>query len=418
MRQAVIALIFGLCVLTTACRAAGEPESGRVESVRSEYDHDDQSVLLRGEIVVVLVGRDFSDESKAAEELSSWNLFIDDQQVATSPTVRFGLAKNTKQSAGTKSAELHFNLAPVDANRAAWRRVYRKVPVVGKINLPITVGPKAGSPAAPVVASVLVTTPKQFWLAAGGWILLVLVVVLAAWHWGLLSDPQAEKRPDDTYPISLGRTQAAWWFLIVLGSWCFIGLVTGTWFGTMSSQAIGLMGLAAATAVAAVAIDESARQRAAGANAGGSAAGAQPGQTAGAAGAGQPNQAAAAAPGAQPNQAAVAVAGAQQNQAVAVAVAGQPNQAGAGAGGGAAPQPQPDRHQRTAPKKWLDDLILEDRGYALHRLQNVVWTAVLGGVFVRSVLIDLTMPEFDANQLLLMGISAGTYLGVKNSVGR
>ncbi|HEX9459334.1 MAG TPA: hypothetical protein VGA84_09330 [Thermoanaerobaculia bacterium] len=43
----------------------------------------------------------------------------------------------------------------------------------------------------------------------------------------------------------------------------------------------------------------------------------------------------------------------------------------------------------------------------------MVWTLVLGGVFLISVLWDLTMPEFSATMLALMGISSGTYIGFK-----
>ena len=52
-----------------------------------------------------------------------------------------------------------------------------------------------------------------------------------------------------------------------------------------------------------------------------------------------------------------------------------------------------------------------------HRFQIVVWTLVLGMVFVSNVLNDLVMPTFDASVLVLMGISSGTYLGFKLPTG-
>ena len=62
----------------------------------------------------------------------------------------------------------------------------------------------------------------------------------------------------------------------------------------------------------------------------------------------------------------------------------------------------------------MRDLMSDDRGVvALDRLQVVVWTLVLGGIFLTSVLWDLTMPEFSATMLALMGISSGTYIGFK-----
>ena len=63
---------------------------------------------------------------------------------------------------------------------------------------------------------------------------------------------------------------------------------------------------------------------------------------------------------------------------------------------------------------WWHDLVSNDRGaVALDRFQVVVWTLVLGGVFLTAVLWDLTMPEFSATMLALMGISSGTYIGFK-----
>jgi hypothetical protein len=60
------------------------------------------------------------------------------------------------------------------------------------------------------------------------------------------------------------------------------------------------------------------------------------------------------------------------------------------------------------------DLVTNEQGVvALDRFQIVAWTLVLGGIFLYSVIWDLTMPEFSATMLALMGISSGTYLGFK-----
>jgi hypothetical protein len=68
-----------------------------------------------------------------------------------------------------------------------------------------------------------------------------------------------------------------------------------------------------------------------------------------------------------------------------------------------------------APRKsrgWWRDLVADDNGVvALDRLQIVVWTLVLSGIFLSSVIWDLLMPEFNATLLTLMGISSGTYIG-------
>ena len=57
----------------------------------------------------------------------------------------------------------------------------------------------------------------------------------------------------------------------------------------------------------------------------------------------------------------------------------------------------------------------QGRVITFHRFQIVVWTLILGVVFVSEVLTKLAMPVFDATLLTLMGISSGTYLGFKVS---
>ena len=62
----------------------------------------------------------------------------------------------------------------------------------------------------------------------------------------------------------------------------------------------------------------------------------------------------------------------------------------------------------------FEDLLTEEAGtYDLHRFQMLAWTVVLGAVFVFKVFNERIMPQFDTNVLLLMGISSGAYLGFK-----
>jgi hypothetical protein len=62
----------------------------------------------------------------------------------------------------------------------------------------------------------------------------------------------------------------------------------------------------------------------------------------------------------------------------------------------------------------FDDLLTEEVGtYDFQRFQVLAWTLVLGTVFVVKVFYERVMPTFDTNVLLLMGISSGAYLGFK-----
>jgi hypothetical protein len=56
--------------------------------------------------------------------------------------------------------------------------------------------------------------------------------------------------------------------------------------------------------------------------------------------------------------------------------------------------------------------------YSFHRFQMLAWTLMLGFVFVIKVSADRAMPEFNAMTLGLLGISAGTYLGFKFPAAR
>lgn len=62
---------------------------------------------------------------------------------------------------------------------------------------------------------------------------------------------------------------------------------------------------------------------------------------------------------------------------------------------------------------FFEDLLTDDTGWALHRVQVFVWTLILGVVSLWSAYNRLTLPNFDTNLLVLMGISSGLYLGFK-----
>lgn len=63
----------------------------------------------------------------------------------------------------------------------------------------------------------------------------------------------------------------------------------------------------------------------------------------------------------------------------------------------------------------LYDLLSETNNGipSFHRFQLIGWTVTFVFIFVSSVYHDLAMPEFSNEQLILIGISNGTYLGFK-----
>jgi hypothetical protein len=72
-------------------------------------------------------------------------------------------------------------------------------------------------------------------------------------------------------------------------------------------------------------------------------------------------------------------------------------------------------HPPGASEGFLLDILRDDSGLSFHRFQMAAWTIILGFVFITSVYKELTMPDFSATLLGLMGISSGTYIGFKLS---
>lgn len=78
---------------------------------------------------------------------------------------------------------------------------------------------------------------------------------------------------------------------------------------------------------------------------------------------------------------------------------------------------QTDQHVELEPgttsKGFWRDICDDGNGLSFHRMQVVIWTLLLGMVFVRSVANVMSMPEFPETLLIMMGISNGVYLGFK-----
>jgi hypothetical protein len=180
------------------------------------------------------------------------------------------------------------------------------------------------------------------------WLLLFIALFVGFWSLArrsdVLRDSGLPPATGERKAFSLARTQAAWWFFIILLSYFLIGIITGDFSTSITGTVLVLLGISAGTVVASSAID-----------------------------AGPTGAAAPPAPGAPP----------------AVTLA-----------------------QATTGRWWMD--IITDRdGVSFHRFQNAVWTLVLGIIFIVQVYKVLAMPQFSETLLGLMGISAGTFLGLK-----
>lgn len=249
--------------------------------------------------------------------------------------------------------------------------------------------PRAAGANTTIVLTKLYTDWTTFiWLALLAAI--VIALVLYARHSDLVRDGPTIGGVRQTY--SLARVQMAWWFFLILTGFSYIWMVTGD-TDTISASLLALMGISAVTAVAAVAITaQEARAT---------------------------------------ERAKIIAAEIDALDKAAVQVDADVEDAkakGKTALAALLAQKRADLDSRreklvveraglTATmhsKNFWRDLVTDDRGaVALDRFQIVAWTAVLGGVFLQSVVWDLSMPEFSATTLALMGISSGTYIGFK-----
>jgi hypothetical protein len=62
---------------------------------------------------------------------------------------------------------------------------------------------------------------------------------------------------------------------------------------------------------------------------------------------------------------------------------------------------------------FMSDILQDEQGYSVHRAQMFMWTIIMGIVFVTSVIRLQQFPEISDSLLGLMGISSGTYVGLK-----
>jgi hypothetical protein len=64
------------------------------------------------------------------------------------------------------------------------------------------------------------------------------------------------------------------------------------------------------------------------------------------------------------------------------------------------------------------DIASDNVGYSVHRCQMILWTLILGIIFVQKVITRQEMPEFDDTLLALMGISSAGFIGLKTMEGK
>jgi hypothetical protein len=352
-----------------------------MEKVKGKWVEVDHQTVRLGDVVVVRIDHD--DVFRKNAGTKPITLFLNGQDTTLPPIDQAG-------------RDFVFRLERNDANKELWSRLLEApfTQPVSKVH--VSAGYDGLGPLPARGAAGLMKLRKMEWgFAAWVWIFILILVLSYFRHLvkstDILRNGPAINKQDQAF--SLGRSQMAWWLFIVIVSYVTIWMITGN-RDTVSNSTLILIGISGATALGAVAIDATSSTRV---------------KTA--------------------LDRLTTEETTLRTQLAAVPVTVPP-------AAGVPPDPAAARAKQltdalndrlaaiqqekvnlvTAPPSvgWLTDVLTDDNGaVALHRLQVLLWTFVLGVVFLASVLHVLSMPEFNTTLLALMGISAGTYLGFK-----
>jgi hypothetical protein len=294
---------------------------------------------------------------------------------------------------------LFFEMKRTEASRDAWtyllgkprftpRRVEVSVGLVDAYAMPGLEGKPR---------TILLDVIPTVWLTV--WTAVILFFLFCGLRLGKESNMLRDSGPPPANgarkAFSLARVQLATWTFLILASYLFIGLITGDYTTSITESVLALMGISAGTAIGSSIIDNNPSRPPAGTTA----------------------TAVEVVPATPP--ATTAGTTARADTAAQPDVIVVPNTAGAAAVAARVAPTAPVRVAvvvRPAPSttgRWWKDILMDEEGVNFHRFQMAAWTFVLGIIFLRQVYNELAMPEFNPALLALIGISSGTYLGLK-----
>lgn len=227
-------------------------------------------------------------------------------------------------------------------------------------------------------------------------VLFTLILFLAlSRRTNIIREPGPEPIGGKLKPYNLGRTQMAFWFFLIYVSYISIWLVTDA-LNTITASLLALMGISAGTALSEAMIDSGKD----------SAQGTKFSDLTGEKVSLEQSindlqgQQAALDSGATPDSVASLNTQLQDSRTRLAQINQELSTVTPAAGANVS-------------RGFLQDILGDANGYSFHRFQIFAWTIVLGIIFVSSVYNSLTMPEFSATLLGLMGLSSGTYIGFK-----
>lgn len=227
-------------------------------------------------------------------------------------------------------------------------------------------------------------------------VLAIAIVVILVWGHArtstTLRDSLLPQLPPSQQTYSLARWQMAFWFTLIFAAFVYLYILTGD-YNTVSAQALALMGISGATALAAVAVDVVKDSPADAANRGLQALGIKSYDDVLRIKKEISDREAEAAGNPPPPRLMQLHAEIQDRSNILRTYA--------------------DRSRPFVTQGWFRDVTTDVNGPTVHRLQVLIWTVMLGIVFVIEVYRNRTMPQFSTVLLTLMGISGAGYVGFK-----
>ncbi|HEX7155530.1 MAG TPA: hypothetical protein VF618_28965 [Thermoanaerobaculia bacterium] len=382
MRVAASVLLLLFAFSAAAAKLAPCGKEPSVAGVAAPGHNDSREVYLGDavDIWVCHLAPFLNDVSKQDQKVT---LYIDGIDSGVTPT---GVDRDT--------GRIRFNLERTDDNKELWRdRLYN--PLGNRLQtIRIGVGIAGERQLTRAEGANTQVTLNKLWLHWStslmliGLALMIGVFLLYARNSDMLrSGPKAG---GIRQAYSLARTQMAWWFVLVVIGYVFIWLVAGD-RDSIPASLLGLMGISAATALAARAV-------------------AVPGETRAAA---LRKELDLQRTSLEESIARIDTDLAATTDATLQATLAKSREDLVKARDKVIAEASTVTTIFPSAGFW-NDLVTDDRGgVALDRFQIVAWSLVLGAVFFATALWELTMPEFDATMLALMGISSGTYVGFK-----
>jgi hypothetical protein len=298
----------------------------------------------------------------------------------------------------SSSGELYFVLSVTDESRASWIPILG-APCCSARDIKVSVGIEDQYPLRPATGKTLPELKLDIignrWFAIWTIIFVVLVGVFfwCARHTNIIRDGNpATAAADASGTYSLSKSQGALWLFVILAAYLLIGMVTGDFSNSINSTALILLGIGAGTVVGSAVIDASKETQDA--------------------------------PKTKSDIVTTKASLTQIDQDMAAidsqlkAIPSPPNMNDLKQ---QRDMKESERQQTLSEyrkltrqsERFLTDILSDANGVSFHRFQMAAWTLVLGLVFIKGVYENLAMPEFNTTLMGLLGLSAGTYLGLK-----